>query len=65
MQTDSFQINDIMRTLAGILHLGNVRFSHLKKMNSNEVDSEKCDIKVNLEVSYDFHAFYNNVFLLY
>uniref|UniRef100_A0A1I8QA92 Myosin motor domain-containing protein n=1 Tax=Stomoxys calcitrans TaxID=35570 RepID=A0A1I8QA92_STOCA len=41
---DSRQISDILNILAGILHLGNVKIGNKYKKNSEEIDSEGCEI---------------------
>lgn len=35
-----------MKILAGILHLGNIKYTHKYKENSEEIDHEGCDILV-------------------
>lgn len=52
----NFEINDIVKILAGILHLGNIKFGHKYKKNSEEIDNEGCDISsndVNLNILCD------------
>ncbi|XP_005184334.1 unconventional myosin-Va isoform X3 [Musca domestica] len=41
---DARQISDILNILAAILHLGNVKFSHKLKKNSEEIDPDGCEI---------------------
>ncbi|XP_023292615.2 unconventional myosin-Va isoform X1 [Lucilia cuprina] len=41
---DKRQISDVLNILAGILHLGNLKFSHKYKSNSNEIDPDGCQI---------------------
>ncbi|KAM7342647.1 dilute class unconventional myosin isoform 2-T2 [Cochliomyia hominivorax] len=41
---DKRQISDILNILAGILHLGNVKFTHKYKNNSEEIDPDGCQI---------------------
>ncbi|XP_075169246.1 dilute class unconventional myosin isoform X2 [Haematobia irritans] len=41
---DSRQISDILNILAGILHLGNVKFSSKYKKNTEEIDTDGCEI---------------------
>ncbi|XP_037956283.1 unconventional myosin-Va isoform X2 [Teleopsis dalmanni] len=41
------QITDILKILAGILHLGNIKFGYKYKKDSEEIDPDGCDINVN------------------
>lgn len=48
----SQEINDIVKVLAGILHLGNIKFQNKFINNTNEIDQECCDIPVSILVYY-------------
>lgn len=39
---DDTEINDIVRMIAAVLHLGNVEFTHKYKKQTQEVDQEAC-----------------------
>lgn len=41
-----FQITEVIKILAAILHLGNVNFSDKYKKNSQEIDQEECELSV-------------------
>ncbi|XP_055916560.1 unconventional myosin-Va isoform X1 [Eupeodes corollae] len=41
------QISEILKILAGILHLGNIQFVSQYKKDTNEIDSDACDIMPN------------------
>lgn len=41
------EIDNIMRILAGVLHLGNVNFNHSVKEDREEIDQESCSIAYN------------------
>lgn len=40
------QITDILNILAGILHLGNIKFVPQCKKGTDDVDPDGCDINV-------------------
>lgn len=42
----TFQVAEVIKILAAILHLGNVNFSNKYKKNSQEVDQEECELSV-------------------
>lgn len=46
------QIADIVKILAGILHLGNIQVSRTYKDGSDEADTESCDIFVSGQQLY-------------
>lgn len=48
----SQEINEIMRVLAGILHLGNIKFQNKLINNTLEIDQECCDIPVSIFFIY-------------
>lgn len=41
------EVNDVVKILASILHLGNIEFTRKYKRNTNEIDNEGCDVSVN------------------
>ncbi|XP_055621757.1 unconventional myosin-Va isoform X2 [Toxorhynchites rutilus septentrionalis] len=41
---DGSEINDIMKMVAAVLHLGNVSFSHKFKKQTHEMDQEACSV---------------------
>ncbi|XP_039433322.1 unconventional myosin-Va isoform X2 [Culex pipiens pallens] len=41
---DDGEVNDIMKMLAAVLHLGNIDFSHKYKKQTQEVDQEACSV---------------------
>ena len=42
----SEEVNDVIKVIAAILHLGNIKFTHKYKMDSEEIDHEGCDVRV-------------------
>lgn len=44
----SQEIIEIQRVLAGILHLGNIKFQNKFINNTTEIDQECCDIPVSM-----------------
>lgn len=40
------EVSDLVKILSGILHLGNVRFTHKYKRGTEEIDNEGCDVSV-------------------
>lgn len=41
-----------MKILAGILHLGNIKYTHKFKENTEEIDHEGCDILVSFNLLF-------------
>lgn len=53
------QIADIVKILAGILHLGNIEICKKYKEGSDEEDTESCEIYVGLVLSTSLQKLYS------